>query len=145
MRGANRKIPWRRRSTERTIQARRCATVLGGGAGATRPGLVRPGRYLGDLTDGDCGGDGVQWPLLGSRCICPAHFASLAVCDVCLCVRLCFVATSCEGEEQHRHYNNSNLHTNTHTHTHSVFLKFLISLPGCLDGFVWVGIGLNID
>jgi hypothetical protein len=65
MRGAKRKIPCRRRSTESSSHANRCASVRPGCncAGPNRPALPR--RYRGDRS-GDAGGDGVLCPLLGS-------------------------------------------------------------------------------
>jgi hypothetical protein len=65
MRGAKRKMPCRRRSTESSSHAKRCARVRPGcnWAGPNRPVFDR--RYRGDRR-GDAGGDGVLCPLLGS-------------------------------------------------------------------------------
>ena len=63
MRGAKRKIPWRRRSTDRMSQARRWAKVRPGcWPAANLPCLER--RRRGERS-GEGGGDGVDWPLLG--------------------------------------------------------------------------------
>lgn len=68
MSGANRKNPWRLRSTDRSRHATRCQNVRGGGGTLifeTRPLLVRPYRNLGDERRGEAGGEEV------GRLCCP--------------------------------------------------------------------------